>query len=230
MSAHAIQNDFTALNPTTPPKLASASDSTNLNQQDFIQLLVAQVKNQDPSKPLEPSQFMNQLAQFSTVNGVQDLNGSFNSLAGKLSSGQSLQAAGLVGRSVMVSGGEGILNTGSNISGQVDLPQAAGNLTLKIYNVRGEQLRTLSLGGQSEGDVQFQWDGFDDNGVALPPGRYYIEADALIAGNTQAVEVSVETRIDSITLNQDAAGTPSATLLNLESGATVSLNSVQQIK
>ena len=93
--ANAGQTNSTGLNSAAGLKGASSQE---LNQTDFIELLVAQVKNQDPSKPMEPSQFMNQLAQFSTVNGVQELKGSFDGLAEKLSSGQSIQAAGLVGR------------------------------------------------------------------------------------------------------------------------------------
>lgn len=231
MSALSIENSVSPLNSTGLNQASSLpGNDQNLNQADFIQLLVAQVKNQDPSKPLEPSQFMSQLAQFSTVNGVQDLNSSFEGLSDKLSSGQSIQAAGLVGRSVMIAGGEGLLETGSGMTGALQLPQAASDVTLRILNARGEQVRTLPLGGHAEGELQFQWDGFDDNGVALPGGSYSIQADAFIAGTSKAIDVSIETRIDSVTLNQDATGTPLATTLNLASGASVALSSVQQFK
>lgn len=231
MSALSIENSIQPVDAASLNQQSILNNSgTELNQADFIELLVAQVKNQDPTKPMEPNQFMSQLAQFSTVNGVTELKTAFDSLADKLASDQSIQAAGLVGRSVLVPGGKGVLDNSGSVSGQIHLPDSSTDVKLKVYNASGEEIRTLPLGVHSSGNVQFQWDGFMDSGNAAPQGQYTIVADALIDGNTTAVEVSVETRVDSITLDQDAAGTPAGTVLNLASGETVSLNSVQQIK
>ena len=197
-----------------------------LGQADFIELLVAQIKNQDPTKPLDPSQFMSQLAQFSTVNGIQEMKDSFDSLAGRLSSEQSLQAAGLVGRDVLVPGGLGLLTAGGSIGGQVDLPQSTSQLNLRIMDEYGVEVRHLSLGGNGEGPVPFQWDGIADDGSSVLPGRYRVIAEALIDGELQAVEASVDTRVASVTLNQDG----SAPLLNLESGDSMPLSNVQKIR
>ena len=197
-----------------------------LGQADFIELLVAQIKNQDPTEPLDPSQCMSQLAQFSTVNGIQEMKDSFDSLAGRLSSEQSLQAAGLVGRDVLVPGGLGLLTAGGSISGQVDLPQSTSQLNLRIMDEYGVEVRHLSLGGNGEGPVQFQWDGIADDGSSVLPGRYRVIAEALIDGELQAVEASVDTRVASVTLNQDG----SAPLLNLESGDSMPLSNVQKIR
>ena len=217
----AMATSSTALNSA-----AASSSSAELNQSDFIELLVAQVKNQDPSKPMEPSQFMNQLAQFSTVNGVQELKTAFDSLATKLSSDQSLQAANLVGRNVLIPGNTTSLTIGGNVAGQIDLPARATEVTLKVVNARGEQVRNLPMGGYDAGAVQFQWDGFADDGSAAGPGTYHVSAEAMIAGNSQAVEIQIENRIESITLNQDGSGLT----LNLASGESVPLSQVQQIK
>jgi flagellar basal-body rod modification protein FlgD len=197
-----------------------------LGQADFIELLVAQIKNQDPTKPLDPSQFMNQLAQFSTVNGIQELKTSFDSLASRLSSEQSLQAASLVGRNVLVPGGQGHLTTGGAISGLIDLPQQSTELNLRIVNAYGVEVRQLSMGGHEQGPVKFQWDGFADDGGPVLPGQYTVIAEALIDGDLQAVEVEIETRVESITLNQDGTGT----MLNLASGDSMPLSFVKQIK
>jgi flagellar basal-body rod modification protein FlgD len=230
MTALSIENSFTTINPTATREAASNNSSSELNQTDFIELLVAQVKNQDPTKPMDPSQFMNQLAQFSTVNGIQDLKTSFDSLATRLSSEQSMQAAGLVGKTVLMPGGQGLLTASGTISGQLSLDQLASDVNLKIYNTRGEEVRTLALGGHDAGNVQFQWDGFADDGGAMPQGHYLVTAEALMGGKQQAVEVLLEKRIDSINLNQDASGTSSGTVLNLASGESVSLSDIQQIK
>jgi flagellar basal-body rod modification protein FlgD len=197
-----------------------------LGQADFIELLVAQIKNQDPTKPLDPSQFMSQLAQFSTVNGIQEMKDSFDSLAGRLSSEQSLQAAGLVGRDVLVSGGLGLLTAGGSISGQVDLPQSTSQLNLRVMDEYGVEVRHMSLGGHGAGPVQFQWDGIADDGGSVLPGKYRVIAEALIDGELQGIETAVDTRVASVTLNQDG----SAPLLNLESGDSMPLSNVQKIR
>lgn len=199
---------------------------SNLSQTDFIELLVAQVKNQDPSKPLEPSQFMSQLAQFSTVNGIQELKNAFDSLASRLSSDQSLQAANLLGRNVLISGGLGRLPAGGTLTGQVNLPQQSSEVTLKITNAQGVLVRDLPLGGHERGELKFQWDGFAEDGSPAPAGNYLIVAEALIDGSQQAVEVQLESRVDSVSLNQDGSGIT----LNLANGESVPLGIVHEIK
>ena len=230
MEALNLENSFTPINSAATNNAALNKSDNELGQTDFIELLVAQVKNQDPTKPMDPSQFMNQLAQFSTVNGIQDLKTSFDSLATRLSSEQSMQAAGLVGRSVLLSGGQGVLPTAGTISGQVNLDQSASEVNLNIFNMSGELVKTLPLGGHGAGGVPFQWDGFADDGSAMPAGHYLVTAEALMAGNQQAIEVLLEKRIDSINLNQGTDGTSSGTVLNLASGESVSLSDIQQIK
>lgn len=220
-----IDNTYSSLNPAASKQLQEKAGS-GLNQADFMQLLVAQIENQDPTKPMDPGQFMEQLTQLSTVNGIQDLNTSFNGLADKLSADQSLQAANLVGRDVLIPGGYGVLNDNGAISGTVTLPQSASDVTLKIYNAQGEEVRNLPLGGYAPGGVSFKWDGFYDDGSTAGAGSYAIIAEAFIDGTQQAVEVALDTRVDSITLNQDGTGTT----LNLASGESVPLSFVQQIK
>ena len=227
MEQISLDNSLSALGPNGADVNAAVGKSAEkLDQSDFIELLVAQMNNQDPTKPLDPSQFMNQLAQFSTVNGIQELKTAFDSLASRLSSEQSLQAAGLVGRNVLVAGGQGMLTPGGTVAGVVDLPQQTSELNLRIVNAAGAEVRSLPMGGHGEGPVQFQWDGFADDGSAVRPGRYTVIAEALIDGNLQAIEVEVETRVESITLNQDGSGT----MLNLASGETMPLRSVEQIR
>ena len=227
MEQISLDNSLSALSPNRADVTAAVGKSAEkLDQSDFIELLVAQMNNQDPTKPLDPSQFMNQLAQFSTVNGIQELKAAFDSLAGTLSSEQSLQAAGLVGRNVLVAGGRGLLTPGGTVAGVIDLPQSTSELNLRIVNAAGAEVRSLPMGGHDQGPVQFQWDGFADDGSTVVPGRYTVIAEALIDGNLQALEVEVETRVESITLNQDGSGT----MLNLAGGESMPLKSVEQIR
>ncbi len=223
------ENSFSSINAASN-NAAATKPNDELDQSDFIELLVAQVKNQDPTKPMDPSQFMNQLTQSSMVNGLNDLQNSFDSLATKLSSDQSLQAAGLVGKSALLPGGEGVLSSGGFINGQINLERPASDVTINIFNSRGEQIRSLPLGANGAGDMLFKWDGFKDDGSVATPGSYLVTASAAVDGNQQAVEVSLESRIDSISINQSIDGSPSGTLLNLASGQSVSLSDVRQIR
>ena len=227
MDQVSLDNALSSLRPNGAEAGASVGKSAEqLGQSDFIELLVAQMNNQDPTKPLDPSQFMNQLAQFSTVNGIQELKSAFDSLAGRLSSEQSLQAASLVGRSVLVPGGQGVLTAHLIETCAQVHQQRTSELNLRIINAAGVEVRSLAMGGHAGGPVQFQWDGFADDGSPVVPGRYTVIAEALIDGNLQAIEVDVETRVDSITLNQDGSGT----MLNLASGESMPLGLIEQIR
>ena len=228
MEALNIDSSSSLINSTAANNATTNKANDELTQSDFVELLVAQVKNQDPTKPMDPSEFMNQLTQSSMVNGINDLQKSFDSLATKLTSDQSLQAAGLVGKSVILPGGQGLLTSGGSINGQLNLERQASDVKINIFNTQGELVKTLPLGGHNAGELQFKWDGFSDGGTVVPEGHYLITAEALIDGDQQALEVSLETRIDSINLNQN--GTQAGTLLNLASGQTVTLDEIQQIK
>ncbi|MBL4711304.1 MAG: flagellar hook assembly protein FlgD [Gammaproteobacteria bacterium] len=230
MPAINVDNNFTALNPASINNTDANKPNDELNQSDFIQLLVAQVKHQDPTKPMDPSQFMSQLTQSSMVNGINELQKSFDTLATKLSSDQSLQAASLVGRSVLIPSDQGLLTTGGSISGQLSLDERASDVNIKIYNTSGEQIKTLALGDSSAGNLQFKWNGFADDGSVVPAGNYLITADAFVRGSQQSLVVSLESRIDSININKGSAGSPSGTVLNLSSGQSVALSEVTTIK
>jgi len=225
-----VDNSFTSINPASVNDAALNKPNDELNQADFIELLVAQVKNQDPTKPMDPSQFMSQLTQSSMVNGINELQKSFDSLATKLSSDQSLQAANLVGKSVLITSDQGYLATGDSISGQLNLDKNASDVTVNIYNAQGVQVKSLPLGSSNDGELQFKWDGIADDGSVAPKGNYLVTAEAFVSGQKQAVEVTLDYRIESINVNRSTDGSQAGTLLNLASGQSISLSDVLEIK
>ncbi|PCI07307.1 MAG: flagellar hook capping protein [Gammaproteobacteria bacterium] len=230
MPAINVENNFTAINPASVNNADLNKANDELSQSDFIQLLVAQVKHQDPTKPMDPSQFMSQLTQSSMVNGINELQKSFDVLASKLSSDQSFQAASLVGRTVLLPSDQGLLTTGGSITGQLTLDTRASNVNIKIYNTSGEQVKTLVLGDVGAGDLQFKWDGFSNDGSVAPAGNYLVTAEALIGDSQQSIVVSLESRIDSININRNTNSSQAGTLLNLSSGQSVSLSEITEIK
>ncbi len=196
-----------------------------LGQSSFIKLMVAQMKNQDPTKPLDPNQFMSQLAQFSTVNGILELQKTVESVAQGMVADQSVRAAGLVGHEVLAEGGTADLATGGSVAGVVQLDASTSDLTLKIYGDNGALVRTLPMGSHQAGRVPFQWDGFADDGAAARPGRYRIVAEAADQDGVHQAVVALPQKVESV-----AIPPPGGELeLNLSSGATIPLSGVQEI-
>ncbi|HSH30166.1 MAG TPA: flagellar hook assembly protein FlgD, partial [Thiohalobacter sp.] len=177
---------------------ARSSAKNELGQEDFLDLMVAQLRNQDPMKPMEDGEFLSQMAQFSTSTGIQELQDSFKSFSESMYSGQTLQAAGLVGRSVLAPTGVGRLEAGGSLSGSVELPESSGNVEVRIFNQSGELVRSLGLGQQAAGSVPFKWDGLDSQGQALPAGDYLIEASADTGEGAEAVETLIATQVENV--------------------------------
>ena len=173
-----------------------------LGQAEFLELMTAQLKFQDPLKPMENGDFLGQMAQFGTVNGINELNAAFDSMSASFQSNQALQASTLVGRRVLAPASSGFLKDDGNMSGAVELVQPAKQVIITIKNAAGQLIHRQDLGLQSAGLVDFEWDGLDQSGNRMPAGEYQIEAevhrgDGVSSGLTLSV-VDVE----SVTLGK----------------------------
>jgi flagellar basal-body rod modification protein FlgD len=175
-----------------------AAREGDLGQEDFLQLMLTQLKNQDPFKPMESGEFLGQLAQFGTVQGLAGLQTSFDSLSSSLVSNQALQASSLVGRSALAATQSLGIAAGQTVTGAIDLPTAAGGVRLEIRDATGQPVRTLQLGAQPEGLVPFAWNGLDDDGDAVPPGRYTFGGTYLSGADSVAADTLVRAPIDSV--------------------------------
>ena len=205
----------------------AASDATSaasmaLNEQDFLQLMTTQLQDQDPTNPVSNAEFFSQIAQFSTVSGINQLNSSFNTLSSQLTSSQSLQAASLVGQYVLVPGTQAPL-TSSGLTGAVTVP-SSGDVQVTVKDSTGAVAATLDLGTQSAGSVPFSWDGKDSSGNSLPTGMYTISATVSTSSGTTAASTQVAAQVDSVTLNGS-----SGLQLNLDGLGPVPFSQVTQI-
>ncbi|MDX1561838.1 MAG: flagellar hook assembly protein FlgD [Gammaproteobacteria bacterium] len=205
------------------PQTNSADEAGKLGQEEFLTLMITQLKNQDPTKPLESGEFLGQLAQFGTVSGLADLQGSFDSLASSLVSNQALQAAGLVGRSVLARSSQGFYVPGQNMTGAIDLPIGSGNVRLQIRDAANQLIRDIDLGAQSSGRVEFSWNGQTDLGIAAPGGRYRIEAQYFDGAQMQNAQTLINSTVESVSLNPFGLGIE---LLGL---GEIAFNQVQEI-
>ncbi|MGR6874907.1 flagellar hook assembly protein FlgD [Pseudomonas sp. HK3] len=134
--------------------------SNELGKNDFLKLLVAQMNNQNPLEPQDNTEFVAQLAQFSSVEGIENLNSTVGDMASELRSSQALQASSLVGQSVVVPGNElGFLLNGEVIASYSDIPATTSNISLQVKNKSGQTLETISLGFHEKGPMSLRWDG-----------------------------------------------------------------------
>lgn len=200
------------------------NDATELGLTTFLKLMVTQLNNQDPFKPMENGEFLGQIAQFGSVTGLEQLNKSFESFAATVTSGQALQAGSLVGHEVLVPVATGYLEAGGSMRGQVDLAQSSSQVTARVTDQVGQLVREIPLGAASAGELQFSWDGMDDTGNYAPPGLYSIQIEAM--QNDRAVEMQTQmfATVESVNLSGS-----NGLMLNLAGLGQVSLNNVQQI-
>ncbi len=206
--------------------LEVAADRNELGQDDFLTLMTAQMKNQDPMKPLENGEFLGQLAQFGTVTGLEELKAEIQKLAGSLTSDQSLQAAGMLGREVLVPGATGVLTEEGEISGAVELPNSVANLKISIYDQAGQLVRNMDLGVQPAGLANFSWDGLATDGETALPGRYQVRAEAINGGANEEFGVLMAAQVKSVTLPGGAGGLA----LELAGLGQVEFSAIRQIR
>ncbi len=222
--------DITSTDPLAflrqqPEEPVRGKGEDEMGQADFIELMLAQMKNQDPTDPLDPNEFMSQLAQFSAVNGIQELKASVDSMMEMLVADQSIKATNLVGREVMAPADAAWFRPGDSLQGRVVLDGSATDVTVRIYTESGALVRSIPLGMQPEGTAAFTWDGFRDDGQPAPAGTYRITAEAETGEGPLQVPVEVRTRVESVSL----PGQGGDLILNLANGQAVPLAAVDEI-
>jgi flagellar basal-body rod modification protein FlgD len=221
------------LNSVNPKKKEVVAGSVEADQDKFMTLLITQMKNQDPMNPLDNAQVTSQLAQLSTVTGVNKLNATLESLKASYQSSESLQAANMIGHGVLVPGGKVGLVDGKAIMG-VEVGSAADKVDLVITDPStGKDVQTISLGAQQPGIVPVAWDGVPDatkvdaNGkpVTLKNGNYLIRVVA-----QRGEDVLKDAK--ALTFDSVSSVTTSATdgvKLNLANSGVVTMADVKQI-
>ena len=185
-------------------------------------LLVTQMKNQDPLNPLDNAQITSQLAQLSTVSGIDKLNTTLEGLMGSYQSSQSLQAANMIGHGVLVEGSGMHLSGGKALFG-VELSEPADKVKITVRDAAGKSVHEIDLGARDAGTVPLQWDGVNDKGVASAAGKYSFEVEATrggqkVSGVTRLAfgdVVSVSTGPQGVKLNVPGVGNGSVNLSDI---------------
>jgi flagellar basal-body rod modification protein FlgD len=226
MSTISTQDDLFASLGLASPQTAKTptNDASDLGLNTFLKLMVTQLNNQDPFKPMENGDFLGQIAQFGSVTGLEKLNQNFESLAASITSGQALQAGGLVGREVLAPIGAGYLVPGQSIRGRVQIDESTPQVTVRITDRVGQLVRELPLGSAAPGQLDFSWDGLDELGNYAAPGVYGVNVEAIYGDQTVDLQTQLFSRVESVNLN-DRNGL----MVNLEGLGPVAFNNVKQV-
>lgn len=206
-----------------PESVKPAKGNDEMDKNAFLKLLVTQLQNQDPLEPTDNTEFVAQLAQFSSLEGINNLNASMASITRAITNMQDISSAGLVGRFARTEGAAFKLIDGMETEFGFTLEAGASSVKVAIADSKGTVVRNLDMGSLSGGDHSITWDGTDDNGVQLGAGAYAFQVTAIDPEkNTVPVDPYTTGLITSVAFDGD-----NATLK--VNGLPVSKNDIREI-
>lgn len=225
MSVAVNVNDTTVNSSNSAAGSSSSSSGSSAAdlQGSFLTLLVAQLKNQDPTNPMQNNELTTQLAQISTVSGIEKLNTTLGAVSGQINNSQQVQASALIGHGVMIPGSKILAGNKVTTPFGVELPQAADKVTATITDASGKVVRTIEIGGLSAGVHTFTWDGSMNDGTDAPDGAYNVTINASNGGTQLVAQPLNFAVVNGVTLSN---GT---TLLDLGTYGTTTLDEIRQI-
>ena len=202
---------------------------TELNQEDFLTLMITQLKNQDPFKPMDPAQYVGQLAQFSSVSGLADINKQIGALTDSLRGNQVLDGAALIGRTVIAAGDdvylpEAVEGELRGAQALINVPAGASSVQLVVRDASGALVKSQAL-DNSRGAQVLTWDGTTNDGAGAPAGAYRIEVIARVGEENVSLKTSVAARVSSVSLDP-ASG---ALMLDTDSLGELAMGDVERV-
>lgn len=205
MSTIDSSNVYQQINETNQTSAASTSASKAQEDSDmFMQLMIAQLQNQDPTSPTDTSAFMSQISTMSQVESINNLTTTMASMSESMLSSQSaLQASSMVGQNVLISTDKTLSNDEGNINGMVSLNGSTDNVRLTVSDANGKVVDTVDLGAFTAGNSDFVWNGaVDDAG-----NEYSLTAEIQLEdGSYSRIDTYLENRVTSVTLGQNGIG------------------------
>jgi flagellar basal-body rod modification protein FlgD len=209
----------------------AASEATGiagpqLSQSDFLSLLVAQMKDQDPTQPSDPTQFVNQLATFSEVSGMDSMQTSMSNLTSSMLASQVASGTSLIGQQVIASTDNASLTTGGTVTGMLAVPPTATSVQVQVVDANGTVVSNFSVAPPSGGgDATFSWNGLTTSGAPAPTGIYTFNVTAAGGGTSATLTPMFASTVQSISVDPNSQ----ALSVNTNSGS-VPLSSVVSVK
>lgn len=196
-----------------------------MGKQDFLTLFTAQLQNQNPLEPVKNEAFVAQLAQFSQLEALTNMQTSLDTFVTAMSGERMLNSASLIGKKVAISDSLTQLTQGGTIDASIDLPEGAAGIQINVHDARGNLIQELIAGPQMPGTLPVQWDGKDAMGNPAPAGLYRLTAQAVINGNTSKVAVNALSTVKSIVTNPSDGSVS----VEVDGGKTILLTDVKRV-
>lgn len=203
---------------------SSAAAMPPITQSDFLSLIIAQLKDQDPTQPADPNQFINQIATLSEVSGINGMQSSMSSLSNSMQSSQLLTGTSLIGHRVLAAATTATTAAGGSVQGAVAAPTGATGVTIQVTDSSGALVRTIQVAPSSSGLTNFTWDGTTNSGTVAAAGTYTFSAAATVNGSQASLSPFLASTVNSVTIDP----TTQTLALNTSSG-TLSLANVVQV-
>ncbi len=200
------------------------SASTTLGQADFLKLMTAQMRNQDPFDPVDNTQMVAQMAQFSSLAGISEMSATLKSIGDKLGNTSVADASSYIGRTVLTPGDTAYGRTAGGLAGAVELAGSASDVLVTIESENGQVLRQLSLGAQPKGTATYDWDGRTAAGEDAGAGPFTVTVTAQNSGAAVAATGLVWAPVQSVSV--PPGGAP---VLNVAGLGPVPVTSVREI-
>lgn len=198
-------------------KATSSDTSTN-----FLNMLITQLKNQDPLNPMDNAQVTSQLAQINTVTGIQQMNTTMKGLVDTFASGQTMQAAGMIGKTVLTTGKDMQLYQGVGVAG-VQLDSAADQVDISIIDKTGAVVAKETIKDKAAGSFTFAWDGKKTDGTAAADGDYTFAVTATQGGNKVTSTALKAGMVSAVVLGKTGFQ------LDLGTGTNINFSDIKQI-
>jgi len=213
---------ISAINGTANSQPGSSTQKGDELRNNFMTLLVTQLRNQDPLNPMENAEMTSQLAQINTLSGIEELNKTLQGITGQIDAGQALQAASLIGRGVLVPGDRVLVGNGQTTPFGIELAAPAAEVKVSILDGSGQAVRQFNLGALAAGVESFVWDGTLNDGSPAPDGAYRVSIEASTDGRVQDATLLSYAQVGGVSNGRNGP------LLDL--GATLGRVSLQDIR
>jgi flagellar basal-body rod modification protein FlgD len=206
-------------------KDAAKKTSEDMGKQDFLTLFTAQLQNQNPLEPVKNEAFVAQLAQFSQLEALTNMQTSLDTFVTSMSGERMLNSASLIGKKVAITDALTPLAQGGTIDGSIDLPEGAAGLQINVHDAKGNLVKEIIAGSQLPGNMPIQWDGKNTAGQSATPGLYRLSAQAVINGKTTTVPVNTLATVKSISTNPSDGSVS----VEVDGGKTILLSDVKRV-
>jgi len=206
-------------------KEAAKKTSEDMGKQDFLTLFTAQLQNQNPLEPVKNEAFVAQLAQFSQLEALTNMQTSLDTFVTSMSGDRILNSASLIGKKVAITDALTPLSQGGKIDASIDLPEGAAGIQINVHDAKGNLVKEIVAGPQLPGGMSVQWDGTNNAGQLATPGFYQLSAQAVVNGKTATVPVNTLSTVRAIMTNPNDGSVS----VEVDGGKTLLLSDVKRV-